>query len=316
MISLPQPLLRTGARPALAALLFAAAGALAAGQRPRRLTRPQRVHPRRPGVPDRRGVVARVRSLRRDAQVPARLQGIRLGQSGRPQGRHALPGQPRPAHELRQVQSVHAEGQLADRRVDPDVRAARGALGRRARHDLRPRRGGNAGRAGQVVDHVPRPSEGALLQRRPGDGGRRQALVRHADQQGRGPGGARRARRRQGRRRCWTSGRSASTSRIGPTTRIFNVAGLPVFSRKWGAGRRRQAEAVRRGRHRVPDHDGPVHDREHRLRPRHRVRAQSRLLGARPRRPARPVQFRPGRLSAVPPTARSAWRRSRPASST
>ena len=37
-------------------------------------------------------------------------------------------------------------------------------------------------------------------------------------------------------RSCWTSARSASTSRIAPTTRSSTSTRLPVFSRKWGAG--------------------------------------------------------------------------------
>ena len=85
---------------------------------------------------------------------------------------------------------------------------------------------------------------------------------------------------------------------------IFSIAELPVFSRKWGAGPDGKPKPFDEVDHRVPDHDRPVHDRVHRLRPRHRVRAQSRLLGARPRRAPGPVQLRPDRLSAVSPTAR------------
>ena len=52
---------------------------------------------------------------------------------------------------------------------DADVRDARAcARGDEPRHDVRPARRGDAGRARQVVDHLPHPPEGALQQRRPG----------------------------------------------------------------------------------------------------------------------------------------------------
>ena len=47
---------------------------------------------------------------------------------------------------------------------------------------------------------------------------------------------------------------------------VCTVAGLPVFSRKWGAGPDGKREALRRDRHRVPDHDRPLPDRPGRLR--------------------------------------------------
>ena len=49
------------------------------------------------------------------AQVSARLRPLRLRQPGRAQGRHAVPAQPRPAHQLRQVQLLHDQGQRAGR---------------------------------------------------------------------------------------------------------------------------------------------------------------------------------------------------------
>ena len=51
------------------------------------------------------------------------------------------------------------------------------AVRRRAGTDVRPAGRGDAGRARQVVDHVPPASEGALQQRRPGHRRRRQALA-------------------------------------------------------------------------------------------------------------------------------------------
>ena len=81
-----------------------------------------------------------------EPKYPRDFKSLRLGQSRRAEGRDAVPQQPRPAHELRQVQPVHGEGQRADGRDHPHVRVARRPLGRRARHDVRPRGGGNAGR--------------------------------------------------------------------------------------------------------------------------------------------------------------------------
>ena len=75
-------------------------------------------------------------------------------------------------------------------------------------------------------------------------------------------------------------------------------------------------QAVRPDRRRAPDHQRAVHDRPRRHAAAHRVQAQPRLLGARPRRAARPLQLRPRRLPHVPGPRRSRARRSRPASST
>ena len=73
---------------------------------------------------------------------------------------------------------------------------------------------------------------------------------------------------------------------------------------------------LRPDRQRVPDHQRPVHDRAGRFGPAPRVRAQPGLLGARPRRAARLLQFRPRRLPLLPGRRGRASRRSRRASST
>ena len=93
--------------------------------------------------------------------------------------------------------------------------------------------------------------EGALLQRRPGDGRRRQVLVRHADQQGRGARGARRVRRHQERRRSWTTARSASTSKEPHRRHDLHDRQPAGVLAQVGRGTGRQAEAVRPGRQRV-----------------------------------------------------------------
>ena len=108
-------------------------------------------------------------------------------------------------------------------------------------------------------------------------------------------------RRRARARRCSTSARSASTSRSAPPTRSSTSAACPVFSPQVGAGRRRQAEEVRRDRQRVPDH----HAARTRSAPSMRRGASSstaipnywaRDLGVSPR----PVQLRPRRLPLLP----------------
>ncbi len=81
---------------------------------------------------------------------------------------------------------------------------------------------------------------------------------------------------------------------------IFNVGGMPVFSRKWGRGPRRQAEGVRRDHHRISDRQRTLHDRTGRFRTAHRFHPQPRLLGTRPRRDARAIQLRARDLSLLP----------------
>ena len=98
---------------------------------------------------------------------------------------------------------------------------------------------------------------------------------------------------------------------------IFNVGGTAGVLAQVGRWARRQAEALRRDRQRVPDHQRPVHDRRGRL-------AAARIdferdpnywardLGVR----QGPVQLRPRRLPLLPRQRRRRSRRSRPASST
>ncbi|MNY02101.1 hypothetical protein D3C86_1346600 [compost metagenome] len=66
---------------------------------------------------------ARICPARRP-QVSGRFQAIRLRQPRCPPGRHADAGQPRPTHELRQIQSVHAQGHRGARLERADVRVA------------------------------------------------------------------------------------------------------------------------------------------------------------------------------------------------
>ena len=107
----------------LAAIALAAPPAFAApaalkrhGQR-RRARRPDGRMPTRPSAST--------------PKYPARLQGVRLGQPRCAQGRHDVPRQSGPAHQLRQVQPVYAQGQCAHGHADPHVRAARRAQSRR-----------------------------------------------------------------------------------------------------------------------------------------------------------------------------------------
>ena len=217
---------------------------------PRRPPRPRAAaNPPPPGVPDRGRVDTRVRRLRRDAQVPARLHALRLRQSGRAQGRHRLPGQPRPAHELRQVQSVHAEGQPADRRVDPDVRVARRsapATSPARSTAWSPRRcwSRRTSRRSPSACTRRRASTTATRSRRPTSSTSFEMLT----SKGAAPARARRARRHQGRRRCSTSARSASTSRNATDDTIFNDGQPAGVLAQVGRGAGRQAEAVRPGR--------------------------------------------------------------------
>ena len=87
--------------------------------------------------------------------------------------------QPRPAHELRQVQPVHDRGS-APAGLELFMLETLTVDGRRrAADDVRAARRGDAGRARQVVGELPPQPEGAVLERRPGHRGRRQVQLRH-----------------------------------------------------------------------------------------------------------------------------------------
>ena len=196
------------------------------------------------------------------AEVSARLRPLRLREPGRAQGRHAVPAQPRPAHSFDKFNYYTIKGNAPAGVLIFMFETLAVAVGRRAADDVRPARRGDAGRAGQVVDHVSPQPEGALLQRRPGDRGRREVQLRHADEQAgvaaatrpRSAGVAARRRRRRAHDPLRPEGHDERQ-------RVQRSARLPVFSHKWGIGRRRQAEAVRPDRHRVSDHQRPLHDR-------------------------------------------------------
>ena len=151
-------------------------------------------------------MVARVRRLRPGAQISARLHALRL--TSIPTPRRAAPlisRQSGPPDELRQVQSVHDQGQSPAGLDDPDVRDAGRALGRRAGDDVRrcwPRRCWSrpTSRRSRSASIRRRASTTATRSRR-----RRQAFVRHADEQGRrrrrsAHAAGRRARRGRARR--------------------------------------------------------------------------------------------------------------------
>ena len=256
-------------------------------------------------TPGRRRTVGRAGALGpwlcvvRRAQVPARLRPFRLRQPDRAEGRHALPAQPGSALELRQVQPVHDHRQRAGRADAVRDRAARRAGGRRAADDVRRAGRGDAGRARQVVDQLPDPSEGALPERRPGDRGRRQVQLRVAGEQvrrARLPDRAGRGREGDGDRRADDPLRpEGSLERHGLHARRAARVLAQV-----GARAGRPAEALRPDRHRVPDRERPVPDRRRGLGPAPRAEAQPRLLGEGRRLAARLLQLRPHRLPLLP----------------
>ena len=81
---------------------------------------------------------------------------------------------------------------------------------------------------------------------------------------------------------------------------IFNVGGMPVFSRKWGAGPTASRSRSTRSSPSTRSPAGPYTIASDRLGPRHRVQAQPRLLGARPRRAARPRSTSTASSTALP----------------
>ena len=107
----------------------------------------------------------------------------------------------------------------------------------RADHRLRPAGRGRRGRRRRAVGHLPAQPGGALPRRHAGHGGRREAQLRHADEQAGGAAVPRGLQRR-----------AAGGRRPAPRTVRFDfkranaelpllVGGLPVFSRAWGAGK-------------------------------------------------------------------------------
>ena len=144
-------------------------------------------------------------------------------------------------------------------------------------------------------------SQGALQQRRPGHRRGRQALVRHADEQG-----------RRAAVRAQFDGRQGAvivddrTIRVDLKDRtddtIFNVDALPRLlaqvGRRGPDGKPKPFDQVI---NEYPITTGALRHREHRLRAGpHRLQARSRLLGARPGRAPRSVQLRPRRLPPLP----------------
>ena len=137
-----------------------------------------------------------------------------------------------------------------------------------------------------------------VLQRRPRHRRRREALLRDAHEQGRRPRRARRTRQgqvRRDRRRAHDPLRPRGTHR---RHGVQHRRHSGVFAQV-GQGARRQDQAARRDRHGIPDHHGPVHHRQDRLRPWHRVQAQSRLLGPGSQCPQGDVQLRPRGVPAL-----------------
>ena len=127
------------------------------------------------------------------------------------------------------------KGSPPDRRADPHVRAARHALGRRARHGLRSGGGRDARAGGQVVDQLSHQSQGALQQRGSGHGRGRQAFLRHADEQGRRAVGTREPRgrlRRRHRRRPHRAGGPQGAHRRHDLQRHRDRRVLPQVGRR------------------------------------------------------------------------------------
>ncbi len=234
----------------------------------------------------------RLRAARRP-EVPGGLPSLRLRQPRRPARRHADAGQSGPAHQLRQIQSVHVE---RGRRAGPDLADVRVAADRQRRRDrqrLRAAGRGHHGGARRAVGDLPHPPAGALPQRRSGAGQRRQVFLRHADEQGLEPRLSQHVRRRQiadRDRRPHGALRLQAAQRRAAADRGL-AAG--VLAQMDGQGAVREADL------RDARHQRPLSDRALRRRPRHHLQAQSGLLGQGPAGAARHLQLRPRGLPAV-----------------
>ena len=123
-----------------------------------------RRRPRRLGVVD-----ARLRSVRQAEVRAATSTNFEYVNPAAPKGGTLYLRNPDRRTSFDKFNPFTIKGNCAGRRDDLHVRDAGRALGRRAADDVRPAGRGDAGGARQVVDHLPPPSEGALLQRRPGD---------------------------------------------------------------------------------------------------------------------------------------------------
>ena len=239
-----------------------------------------------------RSLGARVRRVRR-AQVPGGLHALRVRQPGRAARHHAAAAQPGPPHQLRQVQPVHHPRQRARGRGDLDARGPGAPVGRRAVDDVRAARRVDVRRARLLVGRVPHPAPGALLERRPGHAGGREAQLRHAELEGSVAAVPDRPRgHRAGRdRRLEDRALPPAAAHPRPVVRRRHAADLqPQVGR---------GEEVLRDRLRAPDRHRAVRDRQGRHAAPHRVRPQPELLGRRhpgPRRAPRPLQLRPHRL--------------------
>ena len=186
---------------------------------------------------------------------------------------------------------------------------------RRAADHVRPAGRGHRGGAGQVVDQLPAAPEGALHQRRRGDRGRRQVQLRIDVGQVRLAGAAGLAGRggaRGGARRAHDPFRSE-----GAHHRHALHRGRPErVLAQVGAGARRQAQALRRDRHRVPDHQRALHHRQGRFGPAAGVQAQPATTGRATWACAAACSTGTAWSTATTRTRRWRARPSRPASST
>ena len=200
---------------------------------------------------------------------------------------------------------------------DPDVRAARRPLGRRAGDHVRPR-----SRKRCWSRRTSRRSRSASIRRRASTTATRSlaADVKHSfDMLMSKDAAPRSAPRSRASTRSTVRRRAHGPLRPqGPhaTTRSSMSAACRC-SRASGARAGRQAQAVRRDHHRVSDHVRPLHDRR---RPTPGAASSSSVnknYWARDLGVAKGhVQLRQGRLSPLPRPRRQRWRPSRPASST
>ena len=247
----------------------------------------------------------------RAAEVPARLRPLRVRQPGRPQGRRAAAAQPGSALQLRQVQPVHRQGRGAGRHRDLHDGGAGTFVAGRAAGDVRPARRGDAGRAGPVGDLVPHPPQGALHQWRRGHAAGRGAQLRAAQRPAGITGLPQRVR----------TGIARVVAVDGRTVRfelkehkvdaLFVAGSMPVFSHKWGGGKKFDAD-----RRRATDRQRAVRDRQVRDAAHASNSAATRTTGRATWACGAATSTSIGSSTACTRTAPSGARRSRPASST
>ena len=212
-----------------------------------------------------------------------------MGQPERAEGRRARAGRRVAHHQFRQVQPVHAERHVAARAGYPIRHAAHPDL-RRADHGLWPTRRGYRGRARRALGHFPPQSESALPRRQAGDGGGRQAQLRHPDDQGGQPpipGGVRRCEARRRPQPAHSTVRICAGERGAAASR----RGARRFQPGLGSGK-----AIRQAGDGHSHRQRSLPGRPRELRPRYQLRARSGLLGAGSGRAPRHVQLRPHHL--------------------